>query len=175
MPNESRGFFHKKKLRLMMISCENKDPYGPASNVAKMFLSLFGKAFQSSWKSQKKCNVIVSITVYDAKQEDYPQSEEEWNCFDGILIPGSLSDAHGEESWITMLKQVIQHEIHAKERKTLAVCFGHQVFAHSFQIGKESAQNNTHGGLAAACPSGFQIGLRSFNITSTGNDIIPLE
>lgn len=140
-----------------------------------MFLSLFGKAFQVSWKSEKKCNVMVSIAVYDAKQEDYPQSEEEWNCYDGILIPGSLSSAHGEASWITTLKQVIQNDIHAKERKTLAVCFGHQVFAHSFQIGRDSGQNNTHGGLAVACPSGFQIGLRSFNITSTGNDIIPLE
>lgn len=135
-----------------------------------------------SWKSQNRCDVIVSIAVYDAKQEDYPQSEEEWNGYDGILIPGSLSAAYGEERWIISLKQVIQNEIHAKERKTLAVCFGHQIFAHSFQTNengcwkeKEYAQNNIQGGQAVACPSGTQVGLKSFNITSIGNRITPLE
>lgn len=101
--------------------------------------------------------VTVSITIYEAKKLDYPESEEEWNCYDSILLPGSLSSAYETDEWIEKLKSVVRSEIHAKGRKTLGICFGHQIFAHSFSEG---------GGLCAKCPKGKQIGRREFEFSN---------
>ena len=123
-------------------------------------------------------SISISITVYDAKSFQYPTTEQEWNSYQGILLPGSFSSAYEEIPWIIHLKHVIQTEIHPKGRKTLAVCFGHQVFAHSFsgfkRDGNRNGDRNCHirrnndrsggdfggGGLATPCPSGTQVGIR---------------
>ena len=151
-----------KTLRLMMISCEDSAPYGPSENTAKMFLSLLEKAYRSSQDPSCRARpVAIIITVYEAKQEDYPESEQEWNAYDGILLPGSFSCAYETEDWIEKLKSIIQTEIHAKKRKTMAVCFGHQVFAHSF--GNSGGHDSSSGGgLATPCPASIQVGPRSF-------------
>jgi len=134
-----------------------------------MFLSLIGKAIEHSWKNKKFGKIDVSIVVYNAEVEDYPETEDEWD-YDGILIPGSFSSAHEEEEWITSLKNVIQQQIHEKERKTMAVCFGHQIFAHSFRA-NENEDGSTQG-LAAPCPSGMQVGRKSFkSVFPLSNDL----
>lgn len=151
-----------------------------------MFLALLEKVFAKRNTSQK-----VSITVYEAKQQQYPKSEIEWNSYHGILLPGSFSSAYDDDDWIQTLKDVIQSEIHPNCRKTLAVCFGHQIFAHSFQLSTTTSNNtntiynvanndnhsnndnnNRNGndhlnrrtvkGCAKACPHGTQIGHREF-------------
>jgi len=148
----------KKTLHLMMISCEDSAPYGPSDNTANMFLSLLEKAFKVS--QDPSCSTVTAtiiITVYEAKQEDYPESEQEWNAYDGILLPGSFSSAYASEDWIEKLKSIIQTEIHVKQRKTMALCFGHQVFAHSF-----GGHDSSIGGLAIPCPASVQVGPSSF-------------
>jgi len=141
-----------------------------------MFLSLLEKAFKASHHltaTNKGKTVIISITitVYEAKQGIYPKSEMEWSSYDGILLPGSFSSAYENDEWIQKLKCVIQSEIHTKGRKTLAVCFGHQIFAHSFHItkhGDDESSNidNDSGGLATPCPRGLQVGWRGFTTES---------
>jgi len=126
----------------------------------------FKKSIELNVPPQPRTIVHISITVYEAKQDDYPESEEEWNSYDGILIPGSFSCAYANDDWIEKLKGVIQSEIHAKCRKTLAVCFGHQIFAHSFH----GVGSTDEGGLAIACPSGIQVGQRSFTLTHLRQD-----
>ncbi len=161
-----------------------------------MFLSLIGKAICKEYgvKVRNKCqednddhhhniNFNLSITIYDAKQKDYPISQDEWNSYDGIILPGSFSAAYDEdEEWITYLQQnIIQDEIHPNARKTLAVCFGHQAFAHSFRnvnrnggIGDDDSDgaDGSDGGLAIPCPKGTQIGCRGFRMTSIGSDVL---
>jgi GMP synthase-like glutamine amidotransferase len=137
-----------------------------------MFLSLLEKAFQSSElvSTITKLVITITITVYEAKQGIYPQSKE-WDSYDGILLPGSFSSAYDDDEWIQKLKSVIQNEIHAKGRKTLAVCFGHQVFAHSFRKKANFADDKANDniiqeceGFATSCPAGLQVGRRSFTI-----------
>ena len=87
----------------------------------------------------------------------------EWSSYDGILLPGSFSSAYENDEWIQKLKCVIQSEIHAKGRKTLAVCFGHQIFAHSFHItkhGDDESSNigNDGGGLATLFLEDYKLG-----------------
>ncbi len=145
----------------------------------KMFLSLLEKAFELKYSTMKDPDrkvssiipISIKITVYEAKQGIYPQSEEEWNSYDGIILPGSMSSAYQDDEWIRKLKHIIQSEIHGKGRKTLAICFGHQLFAHSFQgIGSKNSDDDDDGvgggggGIAAPCPQGLQVGRRRFSI-----------
>lgn len=157
-----------KDLKLMMISCEDEPPYGPSSNVAEMFLELLSNAHLQSHQNKV---LNVSITVYEAKQKDYP-TEEEWDMFDGILLPGSFSSAYDSDEWIQHLKGVIQAEIYNKERKTMAICFGHQVVAHSFADSNCPKQQQP----CIPCPASIQLGPRKSETrfassTSNTNDM----
>ncbi|EJK71422.1 hypothetical protein THAOC_07138, partial [Thalassiosira oceanica] len=160
-----------KQLNLMMINCEEHLPYGPARQIALMFLELLSDCAQLRCKkaaSGKEDGTIrIRITVYHAQRFDYPATEEDWASFDGILIPGSLSAAYDTHiEWIGHLMKVIQSEIVAKSRKTLGICFGHQAFAHSFGMGDCSEEAMQ--GRAAKCVLGPIAGRRVVPLTSQG-------
>lgn len=150
-----------RRLRLAMLGCEDKPPYGPTEHTAALFLDLICESLQelaptSCW--------IVSIAIYRVQQFDYPETAEEWNAYDGILLPGSFSAAYDNEEWIEKLRQVILKEIHGKGRPTLGICFGHQVFAHAFPDGK-----------SLKCPAGAQAGRKSFALTQAGADLLMFQ
>ncbi|KAL3790638.1 hypothetical protein ACHAW5_004205 [Stephanodiscus triporus] len=130
----------------------------------------------------------IRITVYHAQKMDYPQTSQEWDGFDGIIIPGSLSAAYDTHiEWIHRLLSVIQTEIHEKRRKTLGVCFGHQCFAHSFRSSAKDSDHSTSeenddsesnergdggGGLATECCIGPMAGRRAFRLTAEGKFLL---
>lgn len=156
-----------KGLRLCMLSCEENPPYGPPMSTGTLYLQLICNAIHAS--SDEFCanhgtddiemvDFNVSIEIYRAQFEMYPS---DWSVYDGILIPGSFSSAYETQNWIERLKQVIQKEIHGQQRRTLAVCFGHQIFSHSFQEGLRT-------GLCIPCPSGHQAGRRSSTFSKEG-------
>ena len=197
------------KLNLMMLACEEKAPYGPPLNTAQMFLNFLSKAQQTILKEdwnivsehssfqdddgvviyenndetleESALKVSVSITIYNCITFDYPTTLNEWNSYDGIILPGSFSAAYEAETpWIEHLKQVIRDEIHANSRPTLGVCFGHQIYAHALGECNDSNTNDENkkgtstfwGGKATPCPSGTQAGRRSFTTTSEGSDLL---
>lgn len=152
-------------LRLCMLSCEDFPPYGPSKSTGNLFLQLICDAILSSANqlfalttySHSQVEMVelnVVIEIYRAQAQKFPS---DWNVFHGILIPGSFSSAYETKPWIERLKEVIQKEIHAKQRKTLGVCFGHQVFSHSFQGESQ--------GLCIPCPYGQQAGRRVSPLT----------
>lgn len=63
--------------------------------------------------------------VYRAVRGELP-SEADAAGFDGFVISGSCSDAHGDEPWILALVDLIRRQ-HAAGKRILGVCFGHQV------------------------------------------------
>ena len=171
-------------LKLMMLSCEDNPPYGPSENTAGMFLDLIVRARCVAWlgldktpdqdppslNHSERFNITeldlntnhiqasVSISVYECKHFDYPATDEEWDNYHGVLLPGSFNSAYDNDKWIEELKDVIREKIHKNAVKTLAVCFGHQVFAHALD-----------GGLAVKCPAGPQAGHREFYLSEFGN------
>lgn len=53
-------------------------------------------------------------------------SPEELHKYDGFVVTGSRHDAHGDEEWIAKLCEILQ-QLHEMKKKSLCVCFGHQV------------------------------------------------
>lgn len=148
-----------------MLSCEDLPPYGPSKSTGNLFLQLICDAILLSanqlsalaTNSHNKVEMVdlnVIIEIYRAEMQKFPS---DWDVFHGIIIPGSFSSAYETKPWIERLKKVIQDEIHSKQRKTLGVCFGHQVFSHSFQGESQ--------GLCTPCPSGQQAGRRVSPLT----------
>ena len=203
----SRGDCGDDALNLMMICCEERAPYGPAADTANMFLELLCAAYErhrirgsvaeeesgGGGNGAKEFDYTIGITLYHAQSMDYPKTPQEWDGYDGIIIPGSFSAAYDTHvEWIRCLLKVIQKDIHDKQRKALGVCFGHQVFAHSFgfacdghegtdgQIssndnGENDQQQSTslhEGGRATKCSGGPIVGRKSFKLTAEGKFLL---
>jgi GMP synthase-like glutamine amidotransferase len=161
-----RAISQNRNLSLMMIACEQLPPYGGIVETASMFLHLFSTAIQEKHnranicESDENCmsSIEITISIYNAQLLDYPTSAEEWDSYDGIIIPGSFNSAYDSLEWIEFLKQqVILKHIHPYQRKTLGVCFGHQIMAHAFYPD----------GLATPCTAGSQMGCKIMYNTST--------
>ncbi|GMI52607.1 hypothetical protein ScalyP_jg5396 [Parmales sp. scaly parma] len=73
--------------------------------------------------------------------------------YEGVLIPGSLSDAHDETTkWIQNLKRFIVEKMGADTNKnhvpTVGICFGHQILAKALG---GMTQRNPEGGIVGMC------------------------
>jgi GMP synthase-like glutamine amidotransferase len=159
----------ERHLKLMMLGCEDNKPYGPTDHTAAMFLNLICQALEEvlaigSDSSATINSYLVSITIYRVQQGEYPQSTEEWDWYDGVLLPGSFSSAYDPDPWIAELSRVVQTELYDRRRPTLGVCFGHQLFAHSFSTGK-----------ASKVPVGPQGGRKTLRTTEEGNSLLKHE
>lgn len=170
-----RDITSHRKLSLMMIACEQCPPYGGMYATASMFLHLITTAIQekqnrhtqhrSDSTETNMSRIDVSISIYNAQILDYPTSEEEWDSFDGILIPGSFHSAYDSLDWIEYLKeQIIRKCIHPHQRKTLGICFGHQIMAHAF----------FPYGVVTPCTAGSQMGCKAMYGPSTTDTTNPM-
>ncbi|XP_061347523.1 gamma-glutamyl peptidase 5-like isoform X1 [Gastrolobium bilobum] len=84
--------------------------------------------------------------VYEGEFPDF----NELHKYDGFVITGSISDAHGNDYWILKLCFMLQ-TLDAMEKKVLGVCFGHQVLCRAL------------GGRVGRSKTGWDIGIRQVN------------
>ena len=147
-----------RQLRLVLLGCEPKMPYGPIDHTAKLFLDLICLAAEKCYPENMW---MIEIKTYNVQEGEYPTSKEEWDLYDGVLLPGSFSSAYDSKEWIENLKEVIQDQIVQNRRPTLGICFGHQVLAHSFEDGN-----------VIATPSGARGGRYSLKTTPEGSTIL---
>jgi GMP synthase-like glutamine amidotransferase len=142
----------EEELILLFLGCEAKPPYGPYLHTATLFLDLISRALEELNTEM----ISLILKVYSVSQGNFPTTQEFEDCH-GVILPGSFNSAYDDEPWIIQLKHVIQTELVAKRRPTLGICFGHQLYAHSFEQGG-----------ASKCPAGPQAGRKVSTLTLEG-------
>ncbi|KAI3847261.1 hypothetical protein MKX03_023936 [Papaver bracteatum] len=58
---------------------------------------------------------------------EFPK-DEELELYDGFVITGSASDAHGNDVWIIQLLNLLKKLV-SLEKRLLGICFGHQILS----------------------------------------------
>jgi GMP synthase-like glutamine amidotransferase len=164
-----------EELVLIVLGCEASPPYGPYLHTAGLFLDLLEasvrtlvtKADRKRGPPEKMLGFSsIALHVYPVSRGVFPTSRE-LHQSRGVILPGSFNSAYDDEEWIHKLKDLIQTELVPKGVPALGVCFGHQVYAHSF--GGEAAGGDQHSaGSAVRCPAGRQAGRRSSLLTNAG-------
>lgn len=142
-----------QELRLLFLGCESQPPYGPYEHTATLFLDLICRALETTTTTMR---YHVMIDVYHVSKHHFPPRDV-LDDYQGVILPGSFNSAYDSEPWIIELSKLIQEELVAKQRPTLGVCFGHQLYAHSFPDGG-----------AIKCPAGPQAGRKISKLTPMG-------
>lgn len=79
-----------------------------------MFIALLGRV-----------DPALDFVVYDVEQGEYPTDIDE---VDAYLITGSKSGVYEDKPWISELQRFVQL-LHARQKRLLGICFGHQLIA----------------------------------------------
>ena len=103
-----------------------------------MFQGLFAEAAQRQ-------GIALDYAVYDVEHGIYPPSLD---ACDAYVITGSRKSVYDADPWIADLGDYVQ-QLHAARRKTLGVCFGHQLVAQRL------------GGKAGKAEAGWGVGVHA--------------
>lgn len=165
-----------RDLVLLFLGCEAKPPYGPYLHTAGLFMDLMEVAIEKRAAGRQRPRPEVSsivLRIYPVSQGVFPTTQDLHEA-DGVILPGSFNSAYDEEKWILRLKELIQSELVAKAIPALGVCFGHQIYAHSFGKGehRDGGDADVHAGSAAKCPAGPQAGRKTSHLTEAGQKFL---
>ena len=89
--------------------------------------------------------------VYDVQHGTYPRDIDD--C-DGYVITGSRESAYDDAPWIAALSRFIE-QLHASRKRTVGICFGHQLIAQAL------------GGETRAAQVGWGVGVHRMQIEET--------
>ncbi|XP_010277560.1 PREDICTED: gamma-glutamyl peptidase 5-like [Nelumbo nucifera] len=87
---------------------------------------------------------------YKVAAYEFPD-DDKLDSYDGFVLTGSCSDAHGNEVWILKLINLL-NKLDSMKKKVLGICFGHQILSRAL------------GGKTGRAGSGWDIGVRSVNL-----------
>ncbi|TVU09578.1 hypothetical protein EJB05_43072, partial [Eragrostis curvula] len=88
--------------------------------------------------------------LYRAVDGELPAPEDVC-LYDGFVISGSPNDAYADDEWILQLCELVR-DLHARRKRVLGVCFGHQVICRAL------------GGRVGKASGGWDIGIREVAI-----------
>lgn len=91
--------------------------------------------------------------VYKVACGELPD-DNELDLYDGFIITGSCSDAHGNDAWVRDLLSLL-NKLNSMNIKLLGICFGHQILGRAL------------GGKVTRSPTGWDIGVRTITLAST--------
>ena len=90
----------------------------------------------------------IEFAIFEVVNGQYPKAV---NDCDGYVITGSHESVYDQSDWIIELKDFVR-ELNETKKKTVGICFGHQLIAH------------TLGGLTGQASKGWGVGIHSFEI-----------
>ncbi|PKU68343.1 gamma-glutamyl peptidase 3-like [Dendrobium catenatum] len=100
--------------------------------------------------------------AYRVARGEFP-ADGDVESYDGFVISGSCSDAHGDEDWIKKLIEFVRR-LNARKKKLLGVCFGHQIIGRAL------------GGNTGRAFKGWDIGVTPLHLSSSLNKFFsPLD
>ena len=92
----------------------------------------------------------VSFAVWDVEEGVHP-TDSDIDTVDGFIITGSKSSAYDDKQWIRDLEVLIQ-KLHAKRKKIVGICFGHQIIAKAL------------GGVVSKSDKGWGVGIQTYEL-----------
>ena len=90
----------------------------------------------------------LEYRTYDVLAGDYPEAIDE--C-DGYVISGSRESVYDDQAWIRQLGNFVI-TLDEQQKKTVGICFGHQLIAHVL------------GGETMPAQSGWGVGVHEFKV-----------
>ena len=92
----------------------------------------------------------LEFVIWDAEQGDLPTDID---AVDAYLITGSKSSVYDDKQWIRELEDFVR-ELHARKKKLVGICFGHQLVAQAL------------GGKTEKSAKGWGVGLHTHTFSS---------
>ena len=124
-----------------------------------MFISLLGRLDPG-----------LEFAVYDVEQGEYPADIDE---VDAYLITGSKSSVYDDKPWIRELEAFVR-ELHARRKKLVGICFGHQLVAQALGGRTEKSAKGwgqgVHTHTFTEVPSWHDGGSLAFNVLVSHQD-----
>lgn len=96
----------------------------------------------------------LEFTSYAVNRQQYPSHIDE---VDAYIITGSKSSVYDQESWIEELHRFVE-TLHSANKKTVGICFGHQIIASAL------------GGKVEKATVGWGLGVKATRLTQAAAD-----
>ena len=101
----------------------------------------------------------ITINTYDVELFEYPENIDE---VDAYVITGSAASVYNEYDWIYKLGEFLI-DLNNKQKKTIGICFGHQLAAQVL------------GGKTEMSDKGWGIGMHTYELTDSGREFMNLS
>lgn len=122
------------------VRAEFQDAFG---SYPDMFRSLLSRAAADA-------SLPADFAVFDVEHGEYPA---EIDACDGYVITGSRESVYDDLPWISELSDYVR-ALHASRKKTVGICFGHQLVAHAL------------GGETRPADAGWGVGVHRMRIVA---------
>ena len=96
----------------------------------------------------------LQFTTYAVNRQQYPGHIDE---VDAYIITGSKSSVYDQEPWIADLHRFVE-ALHSNNKKTVGICFGHQIIASAL------------GGKVEKAAVGWGVGVKATSLTKAATD-----
>ncbi|MGR3983938.1 MAG: GMP synthase [Gammaproteobacteria bacterium] len=112
---------NQPQLRIGLLLCDDVDESAHAR------YGTYARMFHDGMRAGQNDMGSMELTAFNCYRGEFPRAPRE---FDAYLISGSRRGAYEQLEWIARLQEFVR-DCHAQRKKTVGICFGHQLIAHA--------------------------------------------